>query len=76
MPETDAEREARMGRAVAFYDIARAEEVTAASRRRAARLRAETLSDRALRATFGPPESAPDINHPAVEEKPDEPDLD
>ena len=42
----------------------------------AARLRAETLSDRALRATFGPLESAPDINHPAVEEKPDDPDLD
>lgn len=76
VPETDAEREARVGRAAAFYDIARAEEVTAASSRRAARLRAETLSDRALRATFGPLESAPDINHPAVEEKPDEPELD
>jgi hypothetical protein len=79
VPETDAEREARMERAEAFYEIARAEEVTAASSRRAARLRAETLSDRALRATFGPPDSAPDINHLAVEEKPresDEPDLD
>jgi hypothetical protein len=69
VPETDAEREARHRRAAAFCDIARAEEVTAASSRREARHRAETLSDRALRATFGPPETCSDINPPGTEEK-------
>ena len=69
VPETDAERDARVERAAAFYEIARAEEVTAASSRRAARLRAEAMSDRALRATFGPPEICSHINLPGTEEK-------
>ena len=49
--ETDAERDCGWS-ARRFYEIARAEEVTAASSRRPARLRAEAMSDRALRATF------------------------